>query len=190
MNTSVLFLVFNRPRPTQEVFSKIKVARPPKLYIACDGPREGIQSDVVNVRKVKDICSQVDWPCDVLTLYRDKNLGCGLAVSSAIDWFFSHEEDGIILEDDCLPSDSFFNYCEQMLDLHRDDENIFLISGYNKLQRYKNNECDCFYSWFGGIWGWATWKRAWNHYDFHMSGLDSLIQSNFSLSILVLGLAA
>ena len=80
------------------------------------------------------ICSEVDWPCDVKHLYRDTNLGCGLAVSTAIDWFFSYEEEGIILEDDCLPSDSFFHFCDFMLDYHRNDQNIFLIGGYNKMQ--------------------------------------------------------
>ena len=178
MNSSILFLVFNRPRPTQRVFNQIKRAKPPKLYIACDGPRDGNQVDPINVENVKYICSQVDWPCDVKTLYRDNNLGCGLAVSSAIDWFFSYEEEGIILEDDCLPSNSYFRFCDEMLNLHRSNENIFLVGGYNKMQRWNNHKLDYFYSYFGGIWGWATWKRAWRFYDFKMSGLESFIESN------------
>ena len=107
MRSPVLFLVFNRPVPTKQVFDRIKIVKPPRLYIACDGPRDRNHLDLSYVEQVRMICSEVDWPCDVKHLYRDTNLGCGLAVSTAIDWFFSYEEEGIILEDDCLPSDSF-----------------------------------------------------------------------------------
>lgn len=179
MHSPILFLVFNRPTPTQKVFNRIRSAQPKKLYISCDGAREGNATDQVNVDTVKNICSQIDWPCNVKRLYRDKNLGCGLAVSSAIDWFFSFEDEGIILEDDCLPSNSFFEFCDQMLEQHRFNENIFIVSGYNAMQRWKYKHHDYFYSYFGGIWGWATWRRAWKFYDFHMHGLEDLIASNF-----------
>jgi hypothetical protein len=179
MQSPVLFLVFNRPGPTEKVFSRIKEARPPRLYIACDGPREGNERDITNIEKVKYICSRVDWDCNVKTLYRACNLGCGLSVSSAIDWFFSREEEGIILEDDCLPSHSFFRFCDEMLHLHRENESVYLIAGYNKMQRWRDAECDYFYSLLGGIWGWATWKRAWSHYDFNMTSLNSLLESNY-----------
>jgi hypothetical protein len=179
MQSPVLFLVFNRPGSTEKVFSRIKEAKPPRFYIACDGPREGNERDIVNIEKVKSICSRVDWSCKVDTLYRTRNLGCGLAVSSAIDWFFSREEEGIILEDDCLPSDSFFRFCDEMLHLHRDNECVNLIAGYNNMQRWRDAECDYFYSLLGGIWGWASWKRAWCHYDFNMTSLETLIESNY-----------
>ena len=178
MRSPILFLVFNRPITTDKVFSRIRLAKPPKLYIACDGPRENNTQDAIKVDEVRFICSKVDWHCEVKTLYRDYNLGCGLGVSSAINWFFKYEEEGIILEDDCLPSQSFFKFCDEMLELHRHNKNISLIAGYNKLQKWNDKKLDYFYSFLGGIWGWATWKRAWIHYDFEMSSLDKFVSNN------------
>lgn len=179
MRSAVLFVVFNRPYCTKPVFSRIREARPPRLYIACDGPRPSPYLDQQKIDEVKLICENIDWDCNVETLYRPCNLGCGLAVSSAIDWFFSHEEEGIILEDDCLPSRSFFKFCDDMLERHRKNERVFMIAGYNKMQQWKHKDCDYFYSLLGGIWGWGTWKRAWRHYDFEMTSLESLIDSNY-----------
>jgi len=113
--TAILFLVFNRPNTTKKVFDKICQLKPSKLYIASDGPRTTNKIERKKIEKVRQIVNKVDWPCKLKTLYRDKNLGCKKAVSSAIDWFFSFEKKGIILEDDCVPSLDFFYFCENLL---------------------------------------------------------------------------
>ena len=108
LRTAVLFLVFNRPDTTTQCVEKIRKAKPPRLYIAGDGPREGFTDDKEKVAKVHEIVSKIDWPCEVKKLFRTKNLGCKKSVSEAITWFFEYEEQGIILEDDCLPNLNFF----------------------------------------------------------------------------------
>ena len=111
LNTAVLFLVFNRLDTTKQVFEAIREAKPPRLYIAADGARETKAGEAEKVTAVRDfILKNIDWECDIKTLFREENLGCKYAVSGAIDWFFDNEEMGIILEDDCLPSQSFFGF--------------------------------------------------------------------------------
>ena len=178
LDTAVLFLVFNRLDVTKQVFGAIKQAKPPRLYVASDGPRNDKEGELDKVEKVrKYILDNINWPCEIKTLFRDTNLGCKYAVSGAIDWFFDNEEQGIILEDDCLPSQSFFWYCESLLEQYQNDDRIFLVSGYKKNFNRKNND-DYFFSNLGGIWGWASWKRAWKHYDVEMSDIDSYRKQN------------
>ena len=111
LNTAVLFLVFSRLDTTKQVFESIRQAKPPRLYIAADGAREVKEGEAEKVKAVRDyITSNIDWECEVKTLFREQNFGCKMAVSGAIDWFFQNEEMGIILEDDCLPSQSFFGF--------------------------------------------------------------------------------
>ncbi len=172
LNTAVLFLVFNRPDLTKQVFQEIRKIKPPRLYVAADGPRAEKIGELEKVEQVRKIATQVDWECEVKTLFREKNLGGGRAVSSAITWFFENEEMGIILEDDCLPSQSFFWFCEELLERYKNDMRIMLVSGYNKQETWSSNQYDYFFSHFGGIWGWASWKRAWQHYDFEMRQLE------------------
>ena len=179
LQTSVLFLVFNRPDTTAQVFEAIRKAQPPRLYVAADGPREGRDGEAERVARVREIATAVDWPCELKTLFRKKNLGCKYAVSGAITWFFEHEEQGIILEDDCLPSQSFFWFCEDLLNRYCQDERIFIISGYNKQQQWKPEKHDYFFSNFGGIWGWASWRRAWKHLDLEMTNLEELADQGF-----------
>lgn len=175
LSCPILFLVFNRPDTTQQVFEAIRQARPPRLYIAADGPRPERLGEAEKVQAVRDyVVTHIDWPCEVKTLFRDTNLGCRLAVSTAIDWFFDNEPEGIILEDDCLPSQSFFLFCQKLLDRYRNDERIMLISGYNAQEHWKVDNEDYFFSNFGGIWGWASWHRAWQHFDVEMKDLDRL----------------
>lgn len=179
LKTPVLFLIFNRLDTTKQVFEAIKQAMPPRLYVAADGPRENKEGEAEKVKAVRDyVMNGIDWDCEVKTLFRDKNLGCGKAVSDAITWFFENEEMGIILEDDCLPSQSFFWFCEELLERYKDDERIFLISGYNNQNRWKDNKYDYFFSHFGGIWGWGSWRRAWKYFDLEMHDIDDFIQEN------------
>ncbi len=166
----VLFLVFNRPENTLEVFAKIRLAKPSQLFIAADGPRPDNLSDIEKCAAVREIIIQVDWDCEVHTLFRDSNLGCKLAVSSAIDWFFEHVEEGIILEDDCVPDLTFFGFCERMLARYRMDPRIMMITGTNYLPFEETVNCSdsYFFSNYYPIWGWATWRRAWEKYDAEM----------------------
>ncbi|MBW2738465.1 MAG: hypothetical protein JRE64_06340 [Deltaproteobacteria bacterium] len=179
MKTAALFLIFNRPDTTKQVFEAIRKAKPPRLYVAADGPRADKAGEAEKVEQVRQIATQVDWDCEVKTLFRDKNLGCGKGVSSAIDWFFENEEEGIILEDDCLPSQSFFWFCEELLERYRGDMRVMIISGYNKQEMWNQDKYDYFFSNFGGIWGWASWKRAWDLYDLEMKDLESFIENNY-----------
>lgn len=169
LRTAVLFLVFNRPDTTAQVFEAIRQAKPPRLYVAADGPREVRQGEAERVAKVREIATAVDWPCEVKTLFREKNLGCKFAVSGAITWFFEQEERGIILEDDCLPHPDFFYFCETLLDRYADDERVSVISGDNFQNGIQRGEGSYYFSQYNHVWGWASWRRAWQHYDGELS---------------------
>jgi hypothetical protein len=165
LKTPVLFLIFNRPHTTSVVFKKIRQARPPRLYVASDGPREGNQNDKIKVTESRKIIDKIDWPCEIKTLFRKKNLGCKKAVSTAIDWFFENEEKGIILEDDCVPNLDFFNFCEVLLDRYAHNQRISVISGNNFQNGKWRGDASYYFSKYPHIWGWATWRRAWTEYQ-------------------------
>lgn len=169
LHTPVLFLVFNRPETTAQVFEAIRQAQPPRLYIASDGPREGRQGEAERVARVREIATAVDWPCQVKTLFREKNLGCKYAVSSGITWFFEYEEQGIILEDDCLPHPDFFAYCETLLERYAGDERVSVITGDNFQNGIKRGDGSYYFSRYNHVWGWASWRRAWHFYDGDLS---------------------
>ena len=166
LNTALLFLVFNRPSCTQKVFDVIKKVKPKKLYVACDGARNKIESRLVN--EVKEIIKNITWPCELKTLFRNNNLGCKMAVSNAIDWFFEHEEKGIILEDDCLPHIDFFYFCEELLIKYKNNPEISIINGTNFQDGNKRGSYSYYFSNIIHIWGWATWRRVWKDYDYKM----------------------
>lgn len=165
VKSAVLFLVFNRPDTTREVFEAIRAARPSRLYIAADGPRKHKPEESLLCEETRAITEQIDWPCSVKTLFRNENIGCRMAISSAIDWFFEQEEEGIILEDDCLPHPSFFSYCDTLLEKYRNETRIMHISGDNFGFQKKALQQDYYFSNIAHIWGWATWRRAWKSYD-------------------------
>jgi len=167
LNTSILFLIFNRPDTTQRVFNEIKKVQPKQLFVVSDGARSEDEKEIVN--ETRKIIDQVDWDCEVHKNYSDKNLGCKIRVSSGINWFFENVEQGIILEDDCLPSQSFFWFCEELLNKYKNNEKIMMISGDN-FQLGKNKvSCDYYFSKRNfHIWGWATWKKAWGKYNLEM----------------------
>jgi hypothetical protein len=165
LKTPVLFLIFNRPDTTKQVFEAIRQAKTPRLYVAADGPREGKLGEVERVEEARTIATAVDWPCEVKTLFRDKNLGCKYAVSSAITWFFEQEEQGIILEDDCLPHLDFFSFCEILLDHYYSDKRISVITGNNFQNGIPRGDATYYFSKYAHCWGWATWRKTWNYYD-------------------------
>jgi len=168
MQSPVLFLVFNRPETTRQVFEAIRAAKPPKLYVAADGPRINREGERERCEEVRRIATAVDWDCEVKTLFRKKNLGCKIGVSSGIDWFFEHEEEGIILEDDILPLPTFFEYCDQLLCRYRYNNAVGMISGCNFVVTKFSAKESYFFSRYTHIWGWATWRRAWAIYDVNM----------------------
>jgi len=178
LTTPVLFLIFNRPDTTQKVFNAVKQAKPKQLFVAVDGPREDKEGEKEKCEKTRKIIEQVDWDCEVKTLFRDKNLGCKIAVSSAIDWFFENVEEGIILEDDCLPSQSFFWFCQELLKYYRDDRRIMIISGNNFQFGRTRGEGSYYFSKYAHIWGWATWKRAWKYFDVSMANFKMFKTEN------------
>ena len=165
LKTAVLFLVFNKPDTTKQVFEAIRRAKPPRLYVAADGPREGKLGEVERVEEVRIIATAVDWPCEVKTLFSDINLGCKKGPSEAITWFFENEEQGIILEDDCVPHLDFFSFCENLLDHYFSDETIFVITGNNFQKGKCRGDASYYFSKYSHNWGWATWRRAWNYYQ-------------------------
>ncbi|MEI8061182.1 MAG: acyltransferase [Candidatus Berkelbacteria bacterium] len=175
METAILFLIFNRPDTTARVFDAIRKAKPRRLYIAADGPRINKAGEPELCKETRKIVEKIDWLCEVKKLFRHENLGCKVAVSSAIDWFFEHEEEGIILEDDCLPNSSFFTFCQTLLEKYRDNEQIMMICGDNFLSGMKNrdNKSSYYFSKYGFVWGWATWRRAWSKYDVNLSKLPA-----------------
>ena len=165
LDTAVLFLIFNRPETTSKVFEAIKQAKPNRLYVAADGPRENKDGEKEIVDKVRSIATLVDWPCEVKTLFRTKNLGCQNAIGTAITWFFEQEEKGIILEDDCLPNTDFFYFCHDLLLRFNNDKRVSAIHGNDFQNGYKNNNESYFFSKYFHCWGWATWRRTWKYYD-------------------------
>ena len=168
LTTPVAFLIFNRPDTTVRVFEAIRQAKPPKLLVVADGPRPDRAGDVEKCKAARAIIEGVDWDCEVLTNYSDLNLGCKNRVSSGLDWVFSLVEEVIILEDDCLPHPSFFRFCQDLLDYYRNDQRIMAISGDNFQFGRKRTEYSYYFSRYNHIWGWATWRRAWQYYDGEM----------------------
>jgi hypothetical protein len=166
----VLFLIFNRTAETSRVFEAIRNLAPRKLFIAADGPRASSEKDREACEETRRICSDVDWECDVSRLYSSRNLGCKRAVSQAISWFFGNVQAGVILEDDCLPSPSFFTFCREMLVRYWDVEAVMQVSGTCYLGDRYSPKNDYYFSALNDIWGWATWRRAWSLFDLSMPG--------------------
>ena len=170
LTTAVLFLVFCRPETTRQVFEAIRRVRPTRLYIAADGPRPSKPGEAQKCEATRQIATAVDWDCEMHTFLREENVGLGTALSAAISWFFEHEQEGIILEDDCLPSPFFFRFCSEMLEKYRNDTRIMEIGGNNFEQKSsRDGDYSYYFSNLAYIWGWATWRRAWKLHDFQMN---------------------
>jgi hypothetical protein len=166
----ILILGFNRPDRLRELFDSLRPVRPKTIFVSLDGPRDGVDRDLGLVEESRATISTVDWPCDIRVNFSDVNLGCGVAVASGITWFFEHVERGIILEDDVLPSPQFYRFCAELLDRFQDDERVFAISGCNFAPtEVLDQDASYRFSGLTHVWGWATWRRAWKHYDFDIS---------------------
>ncbi|MBW4630335.1 MAG: glycosyltransferase family 2 protein [Iphinoe sp. HA4291-MV1] len=181
LSTPVIFIIFNRPDLTEIVFQAIRQAKPKKLLVVADGPR--FPEEAEKCEQTRSVIKKIDWKCEVLTNFSDKNLGCKRRISSGLDWIFSEVEEAIILEDDCLPTPSFFSFCQTLLEYYRHDERIMMISG-NDFQNTQNRTSYSYYfSKYTHIWGWASWKRAWKHYDVDMKTWQDYKKQNLIRSI-------
>lgn len=177
MKTPILFIFWIKDT-TKEVFNEIKKIKPQKLYLASDGPRKNNKEDINKIKELrKHILDNIDWPCKVKTLFRNKNLGCRKGVSEAIDWFFKNEEMGIILEDDTLPCQDFFKFCEEMLEYYKHNPKIGAICGFNPFQNDIQIDDSFLFSKYHICWGWATWRRVWEGYDVDIKDWEKIKKS-------------
>lgn len=174
----ILFLIFNRPDLTERVFQRIRETRPRQLFIAADGPRTDHLGEDQLCAETRAVVATIDWACEVHRLYREQNLGCKNAVSEAITWFFEHVEEGIIIEDDCLPEPSFFSYCALLLEKYRYEDQVYVIGGTNVASNRLTGNSYRFTK-VPEIWGWASWRRAWAGYDPDMIDWDSLRETGW-----------
>lgn len=185
MKSPVLFIVFCRPDTTARVFEAIKNARPPRLYIAADAPRENIKGESERCNQVRNLFEHIDWPCEVYKLFQEKNLGCSLGPYEAISWFFKHEEEGIILEDDIVPIPDFFKYCDEMLELYRNNLKIQAVSGWSYFYNGfpESYQYSYYFSNITSSWGWATWRRVWDEMDLKLKTVsrDTILSYLISL---------
>ena len=166
LTTPVAFFIFNRPDLTLRVFEKIRDAKPQKLFIIADGAR--FPEEENKCKEARNIVQKIDWDCEVLTNFSDVNLGCKLRLSSGLDWVFSKVDAAIILEDDCLPDPTFFQFCSELLEYYRNDERVMMISGDNFCLGNQRTHYSYYFSRYINIWGWATWRRSWQYYDREM----------------------
>ena len=168
----VLVIAFNRPDHLRVLLARLREIRPTNLYVAIDGPRSHVPGESDRVRMCRELLDTIDWTCELRTLIHDTNLGCGTGVSTAITWFFENVEQGLILEDDIIPTHSFFPFCEELLERYRDDERVFAISGCNFVPSEGLSQPDAPYrfSQVPHIWGWATWRRSWEQHHLDIAG--------------------
>lgn len=170
--TPVLLIFFNRPDTFEKVFAEVRKVKPYNLILVQDGPRN--ENDKVQIEKCRRIAENIDWDCNVVREYSEVNLGCGMRPQTGITKALELFERVIVLEDDCVPAESFFRYCDEMLEKYRDDERIAYISGLNHFGNWDCGSQDYFFTKTGAIHGWATWRRVWSkYYDYNVKDVDN-----------------
>lgn len=179
LSTPILLIIFNKPESTRLVFERIRQVMPARLYIAADGPLPGSKQEADLFQERRSVKAQIDWDCEVKTLYREDHLGHNKGVLTAIDWFFANEPEGIILEDDGLPADSFFYFCQDVLDRYRDDNRVMHVCGNNPLGTWDAEEYAYYFSTHASFGGWAGWRRAWSLRDFNMDRYEEIRRHGF-----------
>ena len=184
LETPVVLIIFKRPDTTEKVFEAIRQAKPPKLLVIADGSRSDKSGEAEKCAATRKIIDRVDWDCEVLKNYSEINLGCAKRVSSGLDWVFEQVPEAIILEDDCVPHPTFFRFCEELLKRYRYDERIASISGQNVQLGRNKTEYSYYFSRYPHIWGWATWRRSWQYYDFDMKLWPEIKAKNLLRNIL------
>jgi hypothetical protein len=176
--TPILLIIFNRPENTNKVFAEIRKIRPAKLFISADGSREGKSGEKELCEVAREIVEVIDWPCEVSKKYSETNMGCDPHIESAVTWFFEHVDRGIVLEDDCVPKESFFSFCDILLEKYAPDPRVMHINGSNFQFGKKRGDGSYYFSEYPHSWGWATWRRAWAYYDSKMESFPTFEHSN------------
>jgi hypothetical protein len=184
LKTPIVFIIFKRPETTQLVFDKIRQVQPAQLLVIADGPRADRAGEAEQCAATRAILKQVDWDCEVLTNFSETNLGCKYRIATGLDWAFEQVEAAIILEDDCVPDLTFFQFCAEMLERYRDDTRIMAISGDNFLFGRYPSEYSYYFSQYWDVWGWATWRRAWQYFDVDLKLWEQVKQQNLLRNIL------
>ncbi len=166
MDTPVLLIAWRRPHTLRQVINAMRPVAPTRLFVACDGPNPNRPGEAEKVAATRDLIEQeIDWPCQIERLYSDVNQGCSIGPIRAISWFFDQVEEGIILEDDCVPHPDFFSYCQTLLERYRFDTRVWCVSGNNFQKGQWRGDGSYYFGRIPLIWGWATWSRCWQHYD-------------------------
>lgn len=176
-NIPILFLIYNRPEITTRTFLAIRKLKPKNLFIAADGPKSGDIKNMEKCDRTRRTTEKIDWECDIKRLYRDKHIGLKGAVYEAITWFFNNVNEGIILEDDCLISEPFVNFCQEMLSKYRNNPKVMHIGGSNFLPKEMHRKDGYYFSKYDNVWGWATWSRAWKKMDYQMKNWHKFVKS-------------
>lgn len=174
LETPVALIHFRRPAETARVFERIREARPRRLFLISDAPREGDTEEARAVEATRAVAAEVDWPCEVTREYAARNMGVKARVSSGITRVFDEVDEAILLEDDCLPHPSFFPYCEELLERYRSDERVVHVSGSLLMADLSRNRASYHFSRYPHIWGWATWRRGWRHFDVELGEWHAL----------------
>lgn len=165
----ILLVVFNRPEVSRQLVDALRSVRPRDLFVAGDGPRAGHPTDTARVAQTRRIIDEIDWDCRVRTRYQPRNIGLQAAMIGAIDWFFGYVDAGIILEDDCIPAPAFFPFVGEMLDRYANHSEVMHVSGLNMDPDRRVSSRSYWFTEVGHIWGWATWRRAWQRFDRNLS---------------------
>jgi hypothetical protein len=179
----VALFIFNRPDLTQEVFAAIRSAKPAQFFIVADAPRAGRDAEEKLCLEARAAVELIDWPCEVHRNYASTNMGCGRRVSSGIAWVFSQVDRAIFLEDDCLPDQSFFGYCDELLEHYKDDPQVGFVSGSNLFGLSGQDDASYFFSKYPLIWGWASWRRVWARYDFELRNWPAIRTSQWLATV-------
>jgi hypothetical protein len=169
INAAVALLIFNRPDKIKKILDVLRQVKPEKLLVIADGPRNHNLNDAKKCAETRALIEKIDWDCHILKNYSESNMGCARRVLTGLDWVFEQVEEAIILEDDCIPELSFFRFCNELLERYKDDERIMSISGQNVQFGRNRTQWDYYFSRYNHCWGWATWKRAWQHFDYGMT---------------------
>ncbi len=185
LQTPITFIIFKRTETTAKVFETIRQVKPKKLFVIADGPRNNREGEVEKCMATRAIIEQVDWDCEIVKNYSDINLGCAQRVSSGLDWVFNNVEETIILEDDCIPHITFFQFCEELLEKYRYDSRITSIAAQNAQLDQKRTNYSYYFSSYSHCWGWASWRRAWKHYDLHLKLWPEIKQAKILNNILL-----
>ncbi|MFH7244817.1 MAG: glycosyltransferase family 2 protein [Spirulina sp.] len=182
--TPIVLIIFNRPNKVAKVIELLRCVQPRDLFVIADGPRLNVESDFKNCANARRIIDKIDWECEINKNYSDQNLGCSKRVSSGLNWVFENTSEAIILEDDCIPDASFFKFAQELLEWYRNDSRVFSISGQNVQFGRQKTDYDYYFSRYNHCWGWATWRRAWSHFDYDMALWNEVKRLNLLYDLL------